>query len=125
MPLTTRAALAALLVLAASPALSQTMFCTVPTFPGDVVVFYSDGLTEAPAPPDLPPYGDPAPGEPFETDRLADVIRAHHRGSAAEIHDAIKQAVEAYTGGRPADDDLTLVVLKVRSTSQTANLEAP
>ncbi|MFG6488661.1 hypothetical protein ACG04R_18395 [Roseateles sp. BYS78W] len=43
MPLTTRAALAALLVLAASPALSQTMFCTVPTFPGDVVVFSSSG----------------------------------------------------------------------------------
>ena len=91
--------------------------------PGDVLVFYTDGVTEAQAPDDLPPYGNPEPGEPFETDRLSDVIKTHCRRSAREIHDAIKLAVADHSGGQPLADDITLVVIKVlptRSASPTA-----
>jgi sigma-B regulation protein RsbU (phosphoserine phosphatase) len=84
--------------------------------PGDVLVFYSDGLTEALAP----------DGEPFETDRLGEVMLANHHRPANEIHDAIKQAVVAYTRGAPPADDLTLVVVKVLTkptAAATADLQ--
>jgi sigma-B regulation protein RsbU (phosphoserine phosphatase) len=92
---------------------------------GDVLVFYTDGVTEARAPEDLPPHGDPEPGEPFETDRLSALLLANHQRPARAIHDAIRGAVWEFCGGAPPTDDLTLVVLKVVSrqgASQTADL---
>ncbi|MDB5097508.1 MAG: serine phosphatase [Cyanobacteria bacterium RYN_339] len=94
--------------------------------PGDVLLFYTDGVTEAQAPEDLPAGGDPEPGEPFETDRLAEVLVANHHRPAAAIHDAIKQAVEAFTHGAPPADDLTLVVVKAQpkpTAARTAELQ--
>lgn len=88
--------------------------------PGDVLVFYTDGVTEAPAPADLLRGGDVEPGEPFETDRLSALVRAHHRQSALEIHGAILSELTAYTGGEPAADDVTLIVIKVLSPSTAA-----
>lgn len=96
--------------------------------PGDVLVFYTDGVTEAQAPDDLPPYGDVEPGEPFETDRLAEVIRANRSKGAAEIHDAIKQAIDVFVAGKPLADDVTLVVIKVLpppSAAATGQLGEP
>ena len=74
--------------------------------PGDVLVFYSDGLTDAPA---------AADGDPFEVERLAEVVLANHHRSAAGIHGAIAQAVAAHTGGAAPADDLTLVVVKLEA----------
>jgi sigma-B regulation protein RsbU (phosphoserine phosphatase) len=109
--------------------------------PGDVLVFFSDGITEAMGPvegnvaratADDGSEGDERKGaggnlpvpedEAFDPDeddvnffgeeRLIDVILAHATAGAAEIRDAILSAVSAHTRGIPQSDDITLVVLK-------------
>jgi len=75
--------------------------------PGDVLVFYTDGVSEA----------ESAGGEQFGTQRLEDVVRANASRPAAQILEAIEQAVVAWAGERGPTDDLTLVVLKARPDS--------
>ena len=69
--------------------------------PGDVLVCYTDGVTEA----------INASEEPFGTERLVETIVASHAGSAAEMVAAINAALLRFTE-RPPFDDLTLVVIK-------------
>lgn len=81
--------------------------------PGDVLVFFTDGVTEAQAPEDLPPGGPVEPGEMFESERLSAVLLEHKHRPAAEIHAAILAAVDGFVQGRSHTDDITVVVLKV------------
>ena len=72
--------------------------------PGDVVVFYSDGLTDA-----------RRDGEDYYgTARLAAQMQAGAAGGAAELGERILSDVDAFLGEAPRADDLTLVVVKVR-----------
>lgn len=68
---------------------------------GDVLVLYTDGVTEAMN----------GAGEFFGEDRLRDVIRDRKGDPAALIVRAIWDAVRAFRG-REQDDDLTVVVVK-------------
>ena len=70
--------------------------------PGDVVVLYTDGVTDAFDPDD----------KAFGTERLETLVRAEHSGSPDEICQAVSREVIAFARGRPQFDDLTLVVLK-------------
>ncbi|MBI4161731.1 MAG: PP2C family protein-serine/threonine phosphatase, partial [Acidobacteria bacterium] len=70
--------------------------------PGDVVLMFTDGITEATGP----------EGEQFGEERLEDLTRSHRDGTAEEIRRAILAAVAAFCGDRPPGDDLTLLVLK-------------
>jgi sigma-B regulation protein RsbU (phosphoserine phosphatase) len=72
--------------------------------PGDVLVFYSDGITEI--------ANDS--GEQFGTERLRDLLLAHASASAGELADSIMAAAERFAGGTLPADDRTLVVLKVK-----------
>ncbi len=72
--------------------------------PGDVVVFYSDGLTETLNP----------DGEQFGTERLRELVRANGHLSANALGDALTNEVLRFAQGAPAADDRTLLVLKVR-----------
>lgn len=76
---------------------------------GDVLVLYTDGITEAEAP--HPAAGD-EPGEMFGEERLERVVRDVRERTAAQIRDAIQGAVERHLAGDPAGDDITLVVIK-------------
>lgn len=69
---------------------------------GDVVVWYTDGLTEA---------RDPS-GRLYGTQRLYTVLQAHATQSAELIRDAILADVNSYTEGRAQQDDITVVVLE-------------
>ncbi|MBV8732288.1 MAG: SpoIIE family protein phosphatase [Acidobacteriia bacterium] len=69
--------------------------------PGDRLVIYSDGVTEA----------QNTRGEFFGKKRLLEVVETHARESAAAIHDAIQQAVANFTEGAPQADDITVLVL--------------
>ncbi|SHK34960.1 PP2C family protein-serine/threonine phosphatase [Rhodothermus profundi] len=71
---------------------------------GDLLVLFTDGVTEA-----MGPHH-----EPFGEDRLLTCLQAHRHQSAHAIVTAVQQAVEQFTN-RPAnaDDDFTLVILKV------------
>lgn len=65
---------------------------------GDQLVFYTDGITESMNPED----------ELFGTARLDMILTGC--SPAQKIHDAILSAIEAFSRGRPADDDRTLVI---------------
>jgi sigma-B regulation protein RsbU (phosphoserine phosphatase) len=71
--------------------------------PGDVVVLFSDGVTEATRP-DV--------DEEFGEDRLAQALAELKDESAQSIIEAINQRVVDFTKGAPPADDITLVVAK-------------
>jgi len=70
--------------------------------PGDVLVIYSDGVTEAMDP----------DGKLFTEERLYEVIQQHHLSSAEGLMQAIVLAVRTFAGTAPQSDDLTLIVVK-------------
>jgi phosphoserine phosphatase RsbU/P len=69
---------------------------------GDKIVIYSDGVTEA----------QNLEKGFFGKRRLREVVEAHAGHSCAVIHDAIQDAVAAFTEGAAQSDDITLVVLE-------------
>ena len=75
--------------------------------PGDKIVLYSDGVTEA----------RNAEGEFFGRKRLRDVVAAHASESCQAIHEAIQAAVAAFTEGTPQADDITVLVLEYGGTA--------
>jgi sigma-B regulation protein RsbU (phosphoserine phosphatase) len=78
---------------------------TIATKPGDVLVFFSDGIVDA-------ENGD---GDMFGTERLTAVLREHPSAcnSAQATVDAILAAVNAFQAGTVHFDDETLVVMRV------------
>src|SRR5262249_37429960 len=70
---------------------------------GDVFVFLTDGLVEA---------ADEL-GRQFGDDRLLAVIAANRGQTARTLVDAIFSAHQEFRSGRPADDDMTAVVLRI------------
>jgi sigma-B regulation protein RsbU (phosphoserine phosphatase) len=70
--------------------------------PGDVLVLYTDGVTEA-RDPQQRLFGDR---------RLRAVVSANASGAATSIAEAIMAAVRDFSQGVPMADDLTLVVVK-------------
>jgi serine phosphatase RsbU (regulator of sigma subunit) len=70
--------------------------------PGDVLVIYSDGVSEAVNP----------QGEEFGAPRLHSVVGLNIERSAAGIRDRIESALTKFAQGTPAADDITLVIVK-------------
>ncbi len=70
--------------------------------PGDVLLGYTDGLTEAPRA-DMVEFG--------ETDLYVNTIKSRHL-TASNLVDKIIRAVDRFTAGQPSFDDLTLFVIK-------------
>ena len=75
---------------------------TIPLAGGDVLVVYSDGVTDATNLSD----------EPFEAERLAAVVEKRLREPASIMVDHIVEAVAAHSKGAPQLDDITVVVVK-------------
>jgi sigma-B regulation protein RsbU (phosphoserine phosphatase) len=69
---------------------------------GDVLVMFSDGVTEAPDPNDQE-YGE---------NRLANLVAELASRPAQEIVDAIHTSVAEFTQGAPPADDITVVVTR-------------
>jgi serine phosphatase RsbU (regulator of sigma subunit) len=72
--------------------------------PGDLLVLFSDGVTEA----------ENAEGEELGDDRLAACLRGAADQPAAGVVDAITRDLSAFCGATPARDDVTVMVVKVR-----------
>ena len=71
--------------------------------PGDVLVLFSDGVTEA---------AKPEVDEEFGDERLADLIRQHAGESAEAMVQAVIDSVSQFTEGAPPADDITVVIAK-------------
>ena len=70
--------------------------------PGDVLVVYTDGITEAQTP----------TGKTFGEERLLEVLLAHAKASANALCSAVFEEVRNFTGNSPRQDDIALVVIK-------------
>jgi len=70
--------------------------------PGDALILYTDGITEA----------TNCDGLEYEMTRLKDVCRVHAGKSADELAAAIVADVDAFACGTPYEDDRTLVIAR-------------
>ncbi len=70
---------------------------------GDVVVFLTDGITEA----------ENAAGDYFGPEAALAVVRAHLGESAQELVQRLRAATRAFAGEAPQQDDITVLVCKV------------
>jgi phosphoserine phosphatase RsbU/P len=70
--------------------------------PGDVLVTYSDGVTEQTNP----------QGEEFGTLRLQEAVTQNLERTASGIRDQIEAALSKFAQGTPPVDDITLVIVK-------------
>ncbi len=75
--------------------------------PGDIVVWYTDGLTEA----------RDAGGKLYGTQRLSAAIQSNSQQSAEGLREAILADVRAFSAGQPQRDDITVVVAEFSPAS--------
>lgn len=76
---------------------------TVKFLDGDVLLLYTDGVTEA--------FNNDM--EQFGQERLAEFIQNAAELTASDMLQVVRQGISAYSGDAPLADDLTLVALKV------------
>lgn len=77
--------------------------------PGDALILYSDGVTEARSP----------GGEELELSGLEEIVTMIPKRSSQEIVEGVRAGVAAHLAGRPADDDLTIAAIMIpRERSQ-------
>ncbi|HVQ37680.1 MAG TPA: SpoIIE family protein phosphatase [Pyrinomonadaceae bacterium] len=82
---------------------------------GDVLVIYSDGVTEAASP----------TGEEFGPTRLYEVVSRNVDASAAGIRDRIESALTKFAQGTKAADDITLVIVKRQAETRSLAASGP
>ncbi len=70
--------------------------------PGDLIIFYTDGITEAMN----------AEHQLFGMDRLETLVMSNPQAKSQQVIDTVVEAVEEFTGGTPQSDDFTLLVIK-------------
>jgi phosphoserine phosphatase RsbU/P len=80
---------------------------------GDIVVFYTDGVTEAHRDDDVE----------FGYERLLTVVKENGDKSAEGIRDAIIMAVDQHMNHEPPEDDLTIVVMKWKKNNNGNGME--
>jgi sigma-B regulation protein RsbU (phosphoserine phosphatase) len=81
---------------------------TVVLSPGDTVIFYTDGVTEA--------MDDD--GEEFGTERLFEIFADAPPRDSQEANDAVFTAVRDFVGDTPQSDDITCMVLYRRESDR-------
>jgi sigma-B regulation protein RsbU (phosphoserine phosphatase) len=81
---------------------------TLPLEPGDLLVFFTDGISEAMN----------AQDECFGEPRLGQLIEEHAHLSVEELRERILREIDAFVGGTPQHDDMTLILLQVDGALQ-------
>lgn len=79
--------------------------------PGDLLVVFSDGISEAAN----------ALDEEFGEDRILDVIRENWAASPTEICDAVLAKVRTFLGKELPHDDQTLMVVRLQGVAKRSN----
>ena len=85
---------------------------TLPLAVGDVILLFTDGVTEAMN----------AAGEPFGEERLAALVEEHGDLPFEELRERILREIRAFVGDTGLHDDLTLVLLKVDEVATPAHV---
>jgi serine phosphatase RsbU (regulator of sigma subunit) len=70
--------------------------------PGDILVLYTDGITEA----------ENADGEEFGASRLLDTLGSHTHLPVGQLLQAVVEAVQQFSSGSEQQDDITLVIAR-------------
>jgi serine phosphatase RsbU (regulator of sigma subunit)/anti-sigma regulatory factor (Ser/Thr protein kinase)/PAS domain-containing protein len=70
--------------------------------PGDMLVLYTDGVTEA-----------PRNGRPFGQGKFLDLVEEYGVGTPGEMSQAIRRAVDSWVEGGELRDDLAIIVCQV------------
>jgi phosphoserine phosphatase RsbU/P len=83
---------------------------TVTLEPADLVVLYSDGITEAGV----------LEAEPFGESQLEALILSHRKKPLGEIQEEILKAVRDWSGGEP-EDDMTLLLVRATGVGEGAS----
>jgi sigma-B regulation protein RsbU (phosphoserine phosphatase) len=86
---------------------------TLPIRPGDLLVLYTDGVTEA-VNREMVEFGEA---------RLEEAINRHRNATAGGVIIGILDAITAFIGEQPQHDDITLVVLKSADEQGRKNQE--
>jgi sigma-B regulation protein RsbU (phosphoserine phosphatase) len=81
--------------------------------PGDTLVLFSDGVTEA---------MDPAE-QLFGVPRLREVLNGHMQTSLEDLQQLVLQSVENFSRGASQADDLTLLLVRYRVAGATADTD--
>ena len=76
---------------------------TVALESGSMIVFYTDGVSEA----------EKSDSELFEMDRFCQIFREGTFGDAKEVTDTVFSSVRKFVGDSPQSDDITCLVLRV------------
>lgn len=79
-----------------------------PVAPGDVLLYFTDGLHEA----------ENTNGQPYDFERIEQMLNWYHQLSAHEIREYFQADWERHIEGRGMDDDMTLVVIKVLNKAE-------
>jgi sigma-B regulation protein RsbU (phosphoserine phosphatase) len=72
--------------------------------PGDLLVMFTDGVSEAPRP----------DGEEYGEERLVELLRRHRAEPLERIVEIILESLDAWTEGGEAHDDVTVVLARAR-----------
>lgn len=76
--------------------------------PGDVIVLYTDGITEA-MNTDSDLFGDA---------RLSEIVGEHGHLESGELRERILREIEAFVGPADQHDDMTMILMKVDASTQ-------
>jgi sigma-B regulation protein RsbU (phosphoserine phosphatase) len=71
--------------------------------PGDVIVLYTDGITEAMN----------AESDLFGDTRLSRIVEEHGHLDSGELRERIMREIEAFVGVADQHDDMTMILLKL------------
>ena len=75
---------------------------TIELAPGDMLVLYTDGVTEA-----------PRQGRPFGQGKFSDIVKEYGVGTPGELVQAIRRSVEMWSFGTEVRDDVALICSQV------------
>jgi sigma-B regulation protein RsbU (phosphoserine phosphatase) len=82
--------------------------------PDDTLVLFSDGVTEAADPED----------ELFGVPRLCEALAGHHDAPLDQLQKRVVESVDRFARGASQADDITLLFIRYRAASQTAESAA-
>ena len=84
---------------------------SVALHPGDTLVLYSDGVTEAMDP----------DHEMFGVSRLRELLVGKHEAPLETLKNSILESVQAFSRGASQADDITLLIARYRGATNTSN----